>query len=182
MIRTLLIGGSAALALGASALAQPMPSMSAPPPGASTQALPTPDFLTAAAQSDQFEVKEGHMAERHGKSAKVRQMGAMMVRDHTKSTMMIKAAAAKAGMPPMAPPGLDAGQQQMMASLQSAHGRDFDRMYVDQQVKAHTKTLGIMTAYANDGPRGPVRMTAGKIVPVVQMHLDKFQTLQSSMG
>jgi putative membrane protein len=192
VIRHLLIGGAATLALAASAVAQPMASqpmtshpmtsMSAPPPGASTQALPTPDFLTAAAQSDEFEVKEGRMAEMHGKSAKVREMGAMMVKAHTETTEMVKAAARKAGMPPMAPPGLDAGQQQMIAALAATHGADFDRTYVDQQLKAHHMALGVMSAYAMNGPPGPIRNAAAKIVPVIKSHIVKFQALQGMMG
>lgn len=181
MIRSLLLGGAVAVGLTAAAIAQPAPSMSAPPPGPSSQALPTPDFLTAAAQSDAFEVKEGRMAEMHAKSAKVREMGAMMVKAHTESTAMVKAAAHKAGMPPMAPPGLDAGQQQMIATLTAAHGADFDRTYVDQQLKAHAKALSVMSAYAMNGPRGPIRDAAGKIVPVVKTHISKFQALQGSM-
>jgi putative membrane protein len=171
-----------ALGIANVALAQPMPSMSAPPPGATSQALPTPDFLTAAAQSDAFEVKEGHMAEMRGRSARVRAMGAMMVQAHTQSTVMMKAAAHRAGMPPMGPPGLDAGQQQMVAALQAAPPSAFDRMYVDQQLKAHHMTLGVMSAYVSNGPPGPIRATAAKIVPIVRSHIAKFEALQTSMS
>lgn len=182
MIRSFLLGGAAAFGLAAVALAQPAPSMSAPPPGATSKALPTPDFLTAAAQSDAFEVKEGHMAQMHGHNPRVRALGAMMVSAHTQSTMMMKAAAHRAGLPPMGPPGMNPDQQQMVDALGAAHGGAFDRMYVDQQLKAHHMTLGVMSAYVANGPAGPVRATAAKIVPVVKTHIAKFEALQHAMS
>jgi putative membrane protein len=181
MSRNLLLAGALALGALTAPVAHAQPGMSGPPPGAMMQALPTPDFLTVAAQSDEFERREGRMATERGVNPHVRQAGAQMVQAHTESTRKMKMAAARAGLPPMPPPALDAEQQQMLDRLQTARGPEFDRMYVHQQIMAHQKALGAMTAYAQGGPPGPVRRAAMEIRPIVQQHLDMFQGMQSMM-
>ena len=117
MTRSLLLAGALALSLGSLAQAQPLPPSA--PPGPAMQALPTPDFVVAAAQSDQFEIQEGRLASMRSTNPRVRQAGAMMVRDHGESTAKMRMAARRGGLPPMPPPGLDGGQQQMFARLQA---------------------------------------------------------------
>ncbi len=145
------------------------------------QTLPTPDFVTAAAQSDQFEIQEGRLASMRSMNGHVREAGAMMVRAHEQSTAKMKTAVHRAGLPPLPPPGLDVGQQQMFARLQATTGPAFDRIYVDQQVHAHQKTLALVTAYAQNGQPGPIRHAAMQIRPVVEQHLAMFEHMEKMM-
>ncbi|MEI9964923.1 MAG: DUF4142 domain-containing protein [Caulobacteraceae bacterium] len=70
--------------------------------GMVTSAVASPttaaDYVTQAAIADMYEVQAGKIAEKRGKSAEVRALGRMMVKDHTKSTEMVKAAVAKSGL------------------------------------------------------------------------------------
>ena len=179
MTRSLLIASALALGLATTGHAQPVPPSE--PPGPAMQALPTPDFVTAAGQSDQFEIQEGRLASMRSTNPHVREAAAMMVHDHGESTAKMKMAAHRAGLPPMAPPGLDVGQQQMLARLQATTGPAFDHIYVDQQVQVHRKTLALMTSYAQNGQPGPIRHAAMQIKPVVEKHLAMFEHMQSMM-
>ena len=121
------------------------------------------------------------MAESMAKSSKVRAFGRRMVKDHTDSTQQVMAAAQASGMPPMAPPPLTADQQQMIAQLQSTSGADFDRTYVQQQMQSHQQALAVQQGYAQNGSDPNLKMAAGKIVPVVEHHIQMLQGLQSGM-
>ena len=169
-MRTLVCAG-AAQAQDASTSGQAMPG------GASA----TMAYVTAAGQSDQFEIQEGKLAERMGQSRKVRAFGKQMVEDHTKSTSMVMMAAQSSGMPQMPPPPLTSDQQQMLAQLQATSGAAFDRTYIQQQMQSHQQALATQQGYAQSGTDPNLKMTAAKIVPVVEHHIQELQTLQSAM-
>ena len=189
MIRTLILSGVAALSLVAVAQAQPMNSpgmapgaMHGPGPMAPGMGDHTMDFITKAAQSDEFERREGRLAEARTHNPHVKKFAAMMVSAHTKTTEGLKHAIRMAGMTPPPPPMLTDEQTHMMDDLKGMHGRDFDKTYIDQQVQAHQMTLGVVQDYARDGHPGPIKDAAAKTVPIVQHHLDLAKDIQSHMG
>ena len=174
-MRTLLF--CSALLLAAPGLASAQPGDAPPMAGPATSAS---DYMMKAGQSDQFELQEGRLAQQMGSSAAVKMFGAEMIKDHTKSTKMVMAAAMKSGLPtPAAPPPLRPDQEQMVAQLQGATGADFDRIYVTQQLQAHQEALALQSGYAKSGDDKNLKATAGKITPVVQKHLGMLQKMQS---
>ena len=186
-MRALLLGGAVALSLAGAAAAQNHAKMAHStngptpmgPPGAT---LPTPDYLTAAGQSDQFEVQEGQLAMKMGRAPTVKSFGAMMVREHTKTTKELMRAVSASGMSPPPPPPLRADQQAMIDELRSKSGDDFDRTYVSQQLMAHQEALGVQTGYAAGGDMPKIKATAAKTAPIVQSHINQLQAMQSKMG
>lgn len=187
MFRTLALTGALAAALAGSALAQPRPHdfpRGGPPPGADRgapgAALPTPDFIRAAAQTDEYERMAGRLASRMGKNPRVRQFGSMMIRDHMRTTAGLQRAIRRSGMPVPPPPPLRPDQRRMLSDLRGA-GRGFDRAYIDQQVMVHQEALGVMQAYASGGSERALREAAAMTAPVVQMHLDMATQIQSRM-
>jgi putative membrane protein len=165
LIRTLMLAGVASLSLAAPAFCQP------------AQALPTPAFIKAAAQTDEFERQEGRLAEARAANRKVREFGAMMVSDHTKTTVALKAAIRRAGLPAPQPPPLSDEQQANISTLKGLHGAAFDHAYMDQQVQAHETALGVMQAYAAGGDNRVLRKAASDTVPIVQHHLEMAKGL-----
>jgi putative membrane protein len=163
---------AAALALAGTATAQ-TPTSQTPSGQTPTAQVPTnSDYVTAAGQSDAFEIQSGQLASTKAKSADLKAFGARMVTDHTKSTEMVMAAAKKSGMPPAPPPAPRPDQQDMLAQLRAADGDRFDSLYVSQQLQAHQQALDLHTTYARGGGSPELKAAAGKIAPVVTMHLD----------
>ena len=136
----------------------------------SSAAMSTPDYLSAAAKSDMFEMQEGQLAAQMASKASIKAFGKQMVKDHTKSTMMVKAAATKSGLTPT-PPELGPDQQAQIAQLKSAQGADFDKMYLSQQLSSHEAALSVQKGYAKTGTDKNLKMAATKIVPVVEHHI-----------
>ncbi|WP_249341668.1 DUF4142 domain-containing protein [Sphingomonas sp. 3P27F8] len=138
-------------------------------------APPTKEFVKKAGASDLFERQEGRLMITSSNPA-VKKFAAEMVRDHTKSTADIKAAA-RAARVAVAPPKLDADQARNLAALRAASGPARDQLYIDQQKAAHRDALALMEAYGRDGAAKPLRMAASKIAPVVKMHIDMLSKM-----
>ena len=175
MIRTLAVVGATTLLLATSA---PVFAQPAPPPGA--PGVSTRDFVTSAAQSDEFERREGHMAQTMARSHRVQAFGAMMVRDHTKSTQDLQGALRRAGRPVPPPPPLTTDQMGMLDQLRHA-GPGFDGVYLQQQVQAHQQALGLLQGYARGGDNPILRDAARQTIPMVRHHLMMAQDLQATV-
>lgn len=186
MLRILTLGVAAALALSSAGAVQAQPMQPATPapmggPAMGGPALSTPDYVTTAARSDMFEIAEARMALHHTSNPHIREFAQMMIRDHSKSTAMIKAALTETGRPVPPPPGLGADQQEMIATLRGS-GPNFDRVYIDQQVRAHMKALEVHAGYARGGQNLALQRTANRIVPVVRRHLAMARDIRSHMS
>ena len=95
----------------------------------------------------------------------------MMVRDHTDTTIALKRAIRRAGMPPPAPPTLTPDQQSNIATLQGLRGAEFDRTYMQQQVQPHLQAQSVMRAYGHAGDNAVLRRAAENTIPIVRRHL-----------
>lgn len=137
---------------------------------------PTDDqgFASTAAASDAFEIASGNLAREKATVQGLKDFGAMMVADHTKSTADLKAAAAN--VPGVTPnPALNAEQQANLDALRAASGTQFDTLYKAQQVDAHTKALTALQSYAAGGTAQPFKDFATKTAPVVEKHLGEIR-------
>ncbi|WP_188643730.1 DUF4142 domain-containing protein [Tsuneonella deserti] len=132
-------------------------------------------FVDQASASDMYEIEAGKLAQQTGKSQAVKDFGAMMVKDHTKSSADLKAAAGKADGVTVAPK-LTAKQQSGLDALKSA-GDNFDATYKQQQVAAHEQALSMLQGYAQGGDNGALKEFAAKTAPVVEGHLAQARKL-----
>ena len=140
-----------------------------------------PEFVKMAGAGDLYEKTSSQMVLKTAKTQKVRDFANMMITDHTKSTMDVKAAAKSdhvmAGAPKLMP-----AQQKMIADLKAAKPADREKVYVDQQVMAHQQALDLHQTFAQSGDKPALKQAAAGIVPVVQQHLTEVKAMQSSMG
>jgi putative membrane protein len=131
-------------------------------------------FATQMAASDMFEIESGKLAQQNGKSQEVKDFGAMLVKDHTKSSADLKAAAGQSEGVTVAPK-LTAKQQSDLDALKNAKD-DFDATFKQQQVAAHTMALSLLQGQAKGGT-GALKEFAAKTAPVVEAHLAEAREL-----
>lgn len=136
-------------------------------------AMPASEYVMKAGAGDQYEIQSSKLVMKSTADPHVKQFADMMVRDHMKSTNIVKAAAMKDGMRPGAPM-LDADGQQMMSDLMAAKGPDRDKLYWRQQAMAHDKALALHKDESMNG-MGALKGAANQIVPVVQQHEQMLQ-------
>jgi putative membrane protein len=169
----ILIGGATLLAACQSSAPPPPP----PPPVDLSNPLLAPGYMAQAGSADQFEIQSGQLALQASQNPAIRDFANMIIADHTRSTQMVVAAAQSAGLTPP-PPALLPPQQAMLDQLRSAGtGPSFDMAFQQAQISAHQQALMLHQNYAAQGDVPALRAAAGQIVPVVQMHLQRIQSL-----
>jgi putative membrane protein len=133
-------------------------------------------YVSKAGAADLYEVRASQIAVTRARRPQVREFAQMLVTDHTRSTQMVADAAHSDGLTPR-PPMLEPSQRMMLRQLERARDRDFDRLYLSQQIPAHVQGLALHRAYARRGEGAALRRTAGEIVPVVEHHLARAREL-----
>lgn len=145
--------------------------------GVAQAAPPAPVFVAKASASDLYERQASQLVLSSTRDPSVRRFAREMVRDHSKSTQMVKSAALRSGVHPR-PPILERKQRAMLADLRHARGRERDRVYLDQQRQAHAEALSLMQDYAATGSARPLRRAAGDIAPVVRHHIEMLNGMR----
>lgn len=146
---------------------------------ASHAAPPAPEFVAKAGASDKYEMTSSKLMLGSTKNAGIKTYANEMITDHTKSTVMVKAAAMKSGLHPK-PPVLNAQQKSDVAALTSAKGTARDQLYVQQQKASHQAALDLMQDEAKTGDKPALKSAAGKIVPVVQHHIEMLNAMPTA--
>lgn len=142
---------------------------------ASAIALPAKTYVMKAGASDMFEI-EASKLETGSTNPQIASFAQQMITDHTQSTSDVMAAAQADGIT-APPPMLTPQQKSMINELKRTSGKQRDTVYEKQQIQAHTMTLAFQKEYAMSGDKPNLKMAAGKIVPVVESHLDMIKSM-----
>lgn len=142
----------------------------------SAQAVTSQTYVMKAGAGDLYEKESSRLLLTSTGNARLKQFAQMMVRDHTKSTADVTAAARQANVK-VAPPKLDAVQARNMAALRAAKGPARDTLYVTQQKAAHQMALQLHSGYAANGTAAPLKAVAAQVAPVVQTHIDELAAM-----
>lgn len=172
-MRLLLVSVAAVALLSGCATQQPAEPVVAVDP---SSPLAAPNYLSIAGSGDQFEIQSGQLAQQMSQNQGIRQIGQMLVADHTSSTQQLMAAAQSAGITPP-PPALLPEHAALLQQIQSAPPGQFDMVFRDVQIQAHQQALQLHQGYASGGDTPALRTAATNIVPVVQNHLTMLQSL-----
>ena len=148
----------------------------------SSKMMKSPDamFAMKAAQGGMAEVQLGQLAAQKAASPDVKSFGQMMVDDHTKANDNLKSITGQENM--TLPTSLDAKDQALYSKLQNESGAKFDRDYVRAMVKDHQEDIKEFTKESNNGTDPQIKSFATQTLPILQQHLQKIQSIQSSMG
>ncbi|WCT72598.1 DUF4142 domain-containing protein [Sphingomonas naphthae] len=134
------------------------------------------EFVEKAGASDTFEIDSAKLMAT-SKNPTISKFATKMITDHTKSTKMVTAAAKADGLALKAP-SLTVAQRTDLTALKAVPaGKTKDELYVKQQKAAHAEALALMKDYSANGSATHLKMTAAKIVPVVEMHASMLPTL-----
>lgn len=133
-------------------------------------------YVAKAGAGDLFEIQSSQMAATRSRRPQVRAFAQMLVTDHNRSTQMVGDAARADGLMPR-PPMLEPAQRAMLRQLERARDRDFDRLYLSQQIPAHVQGLALHRDYARTGQGRALRRAAQDMVPVVRSHLERARQL-----
>jgi putative membrane protein len=131
------------------------------------------------------EIEQGRLAQRKAKDSKVKAFAAMMVKEHTDADNKGQALAKKANLKPEPSPtteSLKTGAEAATSTLKSEMGADFDRSYVDTQVKEHQDVLDTLDQkLIPSATNADLKTYLADVRAAVAMHLQHAEDLQKQM-
>ena len=162
--------------------------VAAPVPAAAPAPAPALSDANVLARLDADNVADssaGAMAVAKGTSARVKEFGRMMMKDHHAMRVEGAALASKAGITPVLPPGGTdaAGDAAMADSMRTMpKGAGWDTFFADHQVDGHTKVLQFAQDAANRTQNADLKAMIQKAAPTFEKHLAKAKAIQGALG
>ena len=142
--------------------------------------LSKPDsmFVTEAALGSMMEVEAGNLAQQNASSQRVKDYGAMMVRDHGQANNELKSLVSSHGI--MLPDSLPTAQRKHIESMRKMTGKAFDSHYVSMMKDDHRKDIAKFEKEANSGKDADIKNWASKTLPTLKMHRDSIEAISKA--
>jgi len=158
----------------------PIPLMLIIASAAAFAAAPDASFYKTLAQGGIAEVEAGKLAQQKGADPKVKDFGAMMVKDHSAANEQLKALAAGKGID--LPGSSSTSQMAAKAKLEVLSGGTFDKSYVEDQVKAHRETVELLKKEIATGQDPDAKAFAQNVLRTVESHLRAINQIAAAGG
>jgi putative membrane protein len=147
-------------------------------------ALSDPNIVYILDNANMLDSAAGAVAATKGTNAEVRDFGKRMMRDHHSLRQQGQDLAKKLAVTPEAPANDNskADYDTTMSLLNgAAKGRDFDKAYIDNEVRYHKAVLETATAAMNAAQNAELKNLIQKAAPAIQAHLDMAQSIQTKL-
>jgi putative membrane protein len=161
----------------------------APPAGdAEPKAPPLTDEQIAAIAStaDKGEIEQAKLAQTTSKDAGVKKFAGMMVAHHGDNQKKMTALLQKQKITPQDNPistQLAGDSAKLVETLKGQKGKDFDRAYIDAQVKEHSQVLDMLdNKLIPSAKNAEFKAALQAFRPKVEEHLKAAQELQSGLA
>jgi putative membrane protein len=139
----------------------------------------TSDFMTKVADVGMTEVKLGQMAQDKATSQRVKDFGAMMVKDHTAAGDELKNMSMQKNV--TLPETMSNDHQKKTDDLNKKMGKDFDKAYMRAMVDGHQSTVSDFEKASKNTKDADVKAWVDKTLPTLRMHLDSAKAIQKSL-
>jgi putative membrane protein len=148
------------------------PKMVIPAEGGDTQ------FAVEAASSGMTEVELGEMAQKKGVDKRVKNFGAMMVKDHSRANnKLAELAKDKSILLPFNPLAVD---QKTIDELKQKSGKDFDKAYINDMIEDHINDIKVFERASKNCQDPDLKAFAAKSLRALRNHLDAINTIHDS--
>lgn len=138
------------------------------------------DFAKLAAQANRGEIEIGTLAQQKASNDAVKEFGKRMVEDHTNAGHELRNWSAQTNF--MLPTGITADDSSTKSSLSSESGTQFDRKYMQSQLKDHKQVIAAFEKEIQDGQDPQLKQIAAKILPVLQDHVRLAEDVAGKLG
>jgi putative membrane protein len=132
----------------------------------------TEAFVRNAALGGMYEIQAGEIALEKAGSPELRELGQMLIDDHTRIGMELEQAVADAGLTLPMPTELDERRQGLIDNLMAASDTTFDAAFLHQQEAAHLETITLLESYESRGDVPQLVEAARAAQEPVRHHLE----------
>jgi putative membrane protein len=136
-------------------------------------------FVTTVAASCLAGIKTGLLAKQKGTDKRVKNMGAMMVKDITKGMGRLELLAKSKKI--ILPTTLDSVDEKSIAELAKKTGKDFDHAYLDKTRDDYKKAMALFQNTAKYGYDPQIKQFATRNILTIKRHLDLIDAVHGSM-
>jgi putative membrane protein len=137
------------------------------------------EYAVNAADGGMFEVQLGQLAANNGSTPGVKQLGQMMVTDHSKANEELKALAATKNI--SLPVVISDKLQKKYDDCANKSGVDFDKAYASAMVSAHKDDIDLFKKEADKGKDSELKAFAGGKLPVLNHHLEMAKSTEEAL-
>ena len=130
-------------------------------------------FIKTAYQENLFEVKAGQLAQQKAQGQQTKDFAQSLVQDHQQAIDQLKKLADQKNV--TVSDQLDSRRQRMIDELSSLSGQDFDKRFMNQQVRTHKRAIALYQQAAEKNTDSEVKQWAQQNVAGLQHHLQMAQ-------
>jgi putative membrane protein len=131
------------------------------------------------------EIEQGKLAQSKAKDAKVKRFAGHLVTDHESANKKGDALVKKLNLTPSANSvsnRLSSDASQSMDSLKGHSGSDFDKSYIDEQIKLHQDVLDIIdNKLLPNAKNAELKSEIQAVRPKIEQHLKEAREIQASL-
>jgi putative membrane protein len=138
------------------------------------------EWLMMSIQGDLFEIQGGKLAQEKATRQIVRDLGARLVKDHTKSLHDAVDVAHELGIE--VPDAPSPSQQWELRAVAGFHGSEFDKWYSDLEVQDHIQDIQETQDEIDKGCNDKIRQLAKDDLPVLKQHLELARAALAASG
>jgi putative membrane protein len=169
------------------------PAAMPPAPAAETMGTPAPtvqpltddQILEVVTVANKGEIEQARLAQQKAKDPRVKKFAAMMLQHHSEANQKNLAMAQRLGLKPAeseTSQKLTSDTTQITDTLKPLSGVDFDRSYIDAQIKEHQAVLELMDQrLLPNAKNDELRSAIQNFRPKVEMHLREAQAIQAAL-
>ena len=162
------------------------PSSDSPMPSASPARLTDDQILYVLHAANLGEMEQARMAEKKAKNARVKRFAGMMLKDHGEADSKGNDVAKKvrASLTPSEPSNrLENDAKHLSAVMSNQNGADFDRSYMNAQVKEHRAVLDMIDRELLPAVTAPeVKELVQTVRAKVEGHLQEAEQILKGLG
>jgi putative membrane protein len=149
------------------------------------QPIAPQEFVTAASQSNAFEIRSSRLVRTSSRNRDVRRIATLLIRHHTEQQQQLAAIAGQLGLQVPSSTSLSAAQTALVQRIRSRAARTpaRDRAYLNAQVTAHEQAIllherVVLTA----GTPAPLQRAAVLALPLLGTHLGQVTLARTNAG
>jgi len=136
-------------------------------------------FVQKASAGGLAEVNHGELAVKNASNSDVKKFAQKMIDDHTKANKeLLKLADEKKFK---AAAKMDDEHQKMQDKLAKLSGAEFDRVYMEGQVKDHEETVALFEKESKNGQDTDLKNWAEKKLPALREHLKMAKDIHAKV-
>jgi putative membrane protein len=145
---------------------------------ANREAAPSDNtFAMKAAHGGIAEVQMAELAKSKAQSQAVKDLANRLYTDHRNANDQLKTIASQTNM--TLPASMDAKDQAEYNKLQNLSGADFDREYVNYEIKDHKEDISMFQQEVDHGTDSQIKSWASQNLPTLREHLRMAESAHS---